>query len=298
MTGFIFLDKPGGITSFTAANKARKICGVKKAGHTGTLDPMATGILPLMLGGATRFSQYLPDHDKRYTAKILLGVQTDTLDITGNVISNCEVNIAPEQFVNAANKFVGVIEQYPPMFSAVSKNGVRLYKLARQGIEIEREAREVTIHSIDVLDKQPEKNEYVIDVACSAGTYIRSLAADIGSLLGCGAVLSELRRTQANGIGIDKAVTLELLEEAAANGTINELVVSVEDMLKCYPQIVVSEKQAVRFCNGGELDINRIKNIGECGLCRIHSPDNKFLGLGNIIRDENILAVEKILIDN
>lgn len=179
MTGFIFLDKPEGITSFTAVNKTRRILGVKKAGHTGTLDPMATGVLPIMLGGATRFSQYLPVHDKSYRARILLGTITDTLDTTGEVLEKREVNVTSEELEAAVMSFVGSIKQLPPMYSAVSKDGVRLYKLARQGIEIEREARDVTIYSITIVSAL-ENNEFEIDVSCSAGTYIRSLASDIG----------------------------------------------------------------------------------------------------------------------
>ena len=176
MTGFIFLDKPKDITSFVAANKLKRILNVKKTGHTGTLDPMATGVLPVMLGGATRFSQYLPTHDKAYRAKILLGTVTDTLDITGTVIKRSKVNVSAERLEEVIKHFIGEISQLPPMYSAVSKDGVRLYKLARQGIEIEREARNVIIHYIKLLDVPDANNEFEIEVSCSAGTYIRSLA--------------------------------------------------------------------------------------------------------------------------
>ena len=295
MTGFIFLDKPDGITSFTAANKVRRILGVKKAGHTGTLDPMATGVLPVMLGGATRFSQYLPVHDKAYRAKILLGTVTDTLDTTGEILETNEVNVTDEQLAEAVNCFTGEIRQLPPMYSAVSKNGVRLYKLARQGIEIERESRDVTIYKSEIVEPL-NNNEFTLDVACSAGTYIRSLADDIGRKLGCGAVISALRRTSANGIDISRTVTFAQLEKAVSEGNESELIAPCDEMLLCYPAVTVSDKQSQRFTNGGELDLDRIKQHPDSGLCRVYSPEKIFLGLGKINTDSNILEVEKILV--
>ncbi len=295
MTGFIFLDKPQDITSFTAVNKVRRLLGIKKAGHTGTLDPMATGVLPIMLGGATRFSQYLPVHDKAYRAKILLGTITDTLDTTGEILEKREVNVTDEELREAVFSFLGEISQLPPMYSAVSKDGVRLYKLARQGIEIEREARQVTIHSIEIVSGLKD-NEFVIDVSCSAGTYIRSLAADIGEKLGCGAVISDLRRTFANGIGIERTVTLEKIQAAVESGDVETIISPCDDMLSCYPEVKVSEKQAVYFSNGGALDLVRVKDKTSVGICRVYSPSGKLMGLGKIDRENGTLSVEKILV--
>ncbi|MBQ3128759.1 MAG: tRNA pseudouridine(55) synthase TruB [Clostridia bacterium] len=295
MTGFIFLDKPEGITSFTAVNKTRRILGIKKAGHTGTLDPMATGVLPIMLGGVTRFSQYLPVYDKAYRAKILLGTVTDTLDTTGEILEKREVNVTSDELCSAVMSFVGRIKQLPPMYSAVSKDGVRLYKLARQGIEIEREARDVTIHSIEIVSDL-ENNEFEIDVSCSAGTYIRSLAADIGEKLGCGATIAALRRTNANGIDISRTVTLEELEKAVAEGRAEELISPCDEMLSAYPAVTVSEKQAFYFSNGGALDLVRVRDKQTVGICRVKSPDGKLAGLGRIDREAGTLAVEKILV--
>lgn len=296
MTGFIFLDKPEGITSFVAANRIKRIIKINKTGHTGTLDPMATGVLPVMLGGATRFSQYLPTHDKAYRAKILLGTVTDTLDITGTVLQKNDVDVTRAQLENTLNRFVGEISQLPPMYSAVSKDGVRLYKLARQGIEIEREARNVVIHYIKLLDVPDSGNEFEIEVSCSAGTYIRSLAADIGSELGCGAAITALRRVEANGIAIDRTVTLETVQQFADEGRIEELITPCYEMLRCYPAVNVSEKQAVRFENGGELELKRIKGEKTDGFCRVYSPEKKFLGLGRISHADGTLYVEKKLV--
>ena len=296
MTGFIFLDKPEGLTSFFAANRVKRILKINKTGHTGTLDPMATGVLPVMLGGATRFSQYLPTHDKTYRAKILLGTVTDTLDITGTVLQKNPVNVSVDRLNGVINRFVGSISQLPPMYSAVSKDGIRLYKLARQGIEIEREARNVVIRYIKLLDVPDENNEFEIEVSCSAGTYIRSLAADIGSELGCGAVITALRRIEANGVSIDKTVTLETVQQLADEGRIDELITPCDEMLRCYTAVNVSEKQAIRFENGGELDLNRIKGEKNDGFCRVYSPAKKFLGLGKISLADGTLYVEKKLV--
>lgn len=182
------------------------------------------------------------------------------------------------------------------MYSAVSKDGVRLYKLARQGIEIEREARNVVIHYIKLLDVPDENNEFEIEVSCSAGTYIRSLAADIGSELGCGAVITALRRIEANGISIDKTVTLETVQQLADEGRVDELITPCDEMLRCYTAVNVSEKQAIRFENGGELDLNRIKGEKNDGFCRVYSPAKKFLGLGKISLADGTLYVEKKLV--
>lgn len=296
LTGFIFLDKPEGLTSFVSANRVKRILKINKTGHTGTLDPMATGVLPVMLGGATRFSQYLPTHDKAYRAKVLLGTVTDTLDITGTVLQKNPVNVSVDRLNGVINRFVGSISQLPPMYSAVSKDGVRLYKLARQGIEIEREARNVVIRYIKLLDVPDENNEFEIEVSCSAGTYIRSLAADIGSELGCGATITALRRIEANGVSIDKTVTLETVQQLADNGQINELITPCDEMLRCYTAVNVSEKQATRFENGGELDLNRIKGEKNDGFCRVYSPAKKFLGLGKISLADGTLYVEKKLV--
>lgn len=296
MVGFIFLDKPEGITSFVAANRIKRILGIGKTGHTGTLDPMATGVLPIMLGGATRFSQYLPTHDKAYRAKILLGTVTDTLDITGNVLERNPVNVSVDRLNEVINRYVGSISQLPPMYSAVSKDGVRLYKLARQGIVIEREARNVVIHYIKLLDVPDINNEFEIEVSCSAGTYIRSLASDIGSELGCGATITALRRIEANGISIDRTVTLEKVQRFADEGRIDELITPCDEMLRCYPAVSVSEKQSVRFGNGGELDLKRIKGEKTDGFCRVYSPEKKFLGLGRISLADETLYVEKKLV--
>lgn len=282
MTGIILLDKPQGFTSFDAVAKVRRICGEKKCGHSGTLDPMATGVMTILLGGATRFCELLPSHDKAYIAKLRLGTITDTLDITGKILEEREVNSSSDDFKNAAEGFKGEITQVPPMFSAVSVNGRRLYDLARQGIEVERPERQVTIHKLDILNEDEKAGEYEIYVECSSGTYIRTLIADIGEKLGCGAVLTELRRVKANGFTITETVTLEELIKAGEEGRINDLLISVENAYKSYDSLFVTEAQAKRFSNGGDLLVERLKDCKGNGLYKIYNPDKKFLGIGEI----------------
>lgn len=296
MTGFICINKPQGITSFTAANKVRRIAGVKKAGHTGTLDPMATGVLPVMLGGATKFADFIPSGGKKYIADILLGVTTDTYDITGEILSEKDAAISDEAFAQAVNSFVGEIQQVPPMYSAISQNGVRLYQLARKGIEVERETRTVTIYSAEIIEKK-EDNVYSVGFSCSAGTYIRSLAFDIGEKLGCGACLKALKRTYSNGFSIEESVTLEEAAALAENGRLDEKIISVEKVLEVYPPVTVSEAQAKRFRNGGALSLERIKNFSGNGLFRVYSPENAFLGLGKTNEETEELDIARLFIE-
>lgn len=295
MTGIICVNKEKDITSFGVVAKLRGITGEKKAGHTGTLDPMATGVLPVMFGGATRFLNFLPDSDKGYRATFKLGITTDTLDITGNVTSECEVAANAEDVKNVMCDFVGVIDQIPPMYSAKSVDGVRLYDLAREGKTIEREACKVKIKSLDLVSFDDEKHIYQIDVLCGKGTYIRSLIDDIGKKLGCGAVMTELVRTKAMGFDLADCVTLAELQERKDSGRgFGDVLIDVEEMFDCYKKVRVSPAQSTRFFNGGALDINRVqKNIKPDEICAVYSDKNEFLGLGQ--RQDEELKVLRVL---
>ena len=295
MTGVICLDKPRDMTSFMAVKRASRLLGVKKAGHTGTLDPMATGVLVIMLGHSTRFIELLPEHKKSYTARVKLGITTDTLDITGTVLSESPVNVTKEQLLSVTDNFKGEILQTPPMYSALKKDGERLYDLARKGIEIEREQRKITIEKLEIYDF--DGVEFSMDVTCSAGTYIRSLCDDIGSALQCGAVMTDLRRTSANGFSIEKSVTLEELEQLVSENKAETVITSVETALMSYPEIVVSNPQANRFHNGGALDYARLHGDYPTGIYRVYSPDRKLLGLGEIKEEKSDLTVRRVLID-
>lgn len=295
MTGWICIDKPEGLTSFTAANRVRGILGLKKTGHTGTLDPMATGVLPIALSGTTRFIELLPVHEKAYTARVRLGLTTDTLDITGQVLSTAAVNVTPSEIEAAAKSFLGETLQTPPMYSALRQNGVRLYELARRGESVERPQRKICISEISVTDIT--ETEFTLTVACSAGTYIRSLADDIGKKLGCGAVLTALRRTAANGFTLENCITLEELERLRDENRVSETVLKTDAPLTAYPVLTVTAAQGVRFSNGGSLLRARVGNP-KTGYYRVYDPTQKFLGLGEVACSEaDSLSVKRVFVD-
>ncbi|MGN0448121.1 MAG: tRNA pseudouridine(55) synthase TruB [Acutalibacteraceae bacterium] len=295
MTGFVFLNKQENMTSFFAASRMRKLFSSKKTGHTGTLDPMATGVLPVAIGGATRFIDFIPDHDKSYRARFILGKTTDTLDITGEVTGEYEVNVKRSDVENVFSRFKGEITQLPPMYSALKKDGVRLYDLARQGIEVEREERRVNIYSLELTSYEGE-NEYEIEVSCSKGTYIRSLIDDIGRALGCGGVMTSLCRTRANGIDLEDCLTLSQLNELYERGETQKALHSVDSILP-YDEIRVTDNQARRFSNGGELDTARLKGNFQKGIYKIYSRDGKFLGLGEITEQLSELKVKRVYVE-
>ena len=283
MQGLILIDKPENITSFGAVAKIKRIAYEKRVGHTGTLDPMATGVLVVMLGSATRFIDFLHTHDKAYEATVRLGVTTDTLDIEGEVLTRTETNFKTADFESAMLSFLGEIEQVPPMYSAIKKDGKKLYELAREGIEIERESRKVNIYSLELTGADESKQEFSFRVSCSAGTYVRSLSSDIGEKLGCGAVLTSLRRVEAHGVDISRCKPLEEIGEGD--------VVALDSLLE-YPSVTVTAAQAQRFSNGGALDRNRIHSPLEDGILKVYSPEGKFLGLGEADADQ--LKIKRI----
>lgn len=293
MNGFIILDKEKDLTSFKANAVVRGILGIKKTGHTGTLDPLATGVLPVAIGCSARFIELLPCHEKSYSASFRLGETTDTLDITGKTLTKCDNIPGKNEVLNAFSSFRGEIKQLPPMYSAIKKNGVRLYELARQGVEAEREERIVNIKKIEFVSF--ENGVYTINVDCSQGTYIRSLISDIGKKLGCGAVMTDLRRTFSNGFSIENAHTLDELRQAKQSGNINEFIIPTDKVLNSYDSVTVSEAQAKRFANGGELDEQRLKKPLAPALYRVYSPEHKFLGLGEKRADEPFLRIKRLL---
>lgn len=292
MQGILCLDKPQEMTSFIACACVRRALGVKKTGHAGTLDPMATGVLPILCGGATRALDWLPDHDKRYLVTVRFGAVSDTQDVWGAVEETGKPLPTKEALEQALGHFRGEILQVPPMVSAIKKDGVRLYELARKGIEIEREARPVTVHALELLSF--EGDTAVLDCACSKGTYMRVIASDLGQMLGCGALMSGLRRTLAAGFAIEDCVTLEQLRADAENGTATEHILPVDRVLDCYPSVTVTAPQANRFRNGGALSLERLHTAVE-GITRVYAPDGRFLGLGKPAGEE--LAVARLFPD-
>ncbi len=276
MQGLLLINKPEGITSFKAVAIIRRLTNTKKIGHTGTLDPLATGVLPILIGRATSLCDYLLNCDKGYIATVKAGITTDTLDITGNVQSTASPDFTTDDLQKAIKRFTGKLLQYPPVFSAIKKDGVPLYKLARKGQEVEVQPREITIHSIKLLEFNPNEHTFKIDVICSKGTYIRSLCRDIGQYLGCGAVMTELIRTKTGAFTLEQCVDLDKLTEE----NISDFLISEELAVEHLPCIYVSEKQAIRFSNGGKLGFERLKGeIKDGEFYRIKHNDD-FIGIG------------------
>lgn len=251
MDGIIIIDKEPGFTSHDVVAKLRGICGQKKIGHTGTLDPAATGVLPVCLGSGTRLCDMLTDTDKEYVAELLLGVETDTQDTTGRVLATREVNVSREELRAAVFSFAGDYGQVPPMYSALKVNRKKLYELAREGKEVERKARQVKIHEIEILDCNLPVVK--LRVACSKGTYIRTLCADIGARLGCGGTMQSLRRTAAGRFRLEDAVTLERVQEKKDQGRLKELILSVDLVFENCPSLHVRGEGINRLNNGNSI---------------------------------------------
>lgn len=303
MDGVIVVNKPQDFTSFDVVAIMRRLCGQRKIGHTGTLDPMATGVLPLLLGNATKAQDILPDSDKEYIAEFKLGIRTDTLDIWGDIKQTCKFGFWTDSFKKLLPKYTGQISQMPPMYSAVKKNGVRLYDLARQGIEIEREPRAVSISSLELLDYDEIQGTGKLKIACSKGTYIRTLIDDIGNDLGCGAVMTSLVRTRACGFSLDDAISLDDIKVLSDEGKQAEKTVkllrSSESLFCEYRQIKVSEKQTVRFSNGNPLDIDKTSirnNAVDNELLRVCDRSGRFLGLGQADRQSGVIKIFKLFL--
>ncbi|HEX9194834.1 MAG TPA: tRNA pseudouridine(55) synthase TruB [Azonexus sp.] len=270
--GVLLLDKPLGLTSNDALQKARRLYSAAKGGHTGTLDPLATGLLPLCFGEATKFSADLLDADKTYEAILKLGVTTDSGDAEGEIIATAAVDVEKNDIFSVLPQFTGDIRQIPPMYSALKREGRPLYELARQGIEVERAPRAVTIHAIDCLDFAGDT--VTLRVACSKGTYIRVLAADIGQALGCGAHLVALRRIAVGALDLNGAVTLaelEALDEAGRAGRLQP----VDALLRSLPIMAVEGESAERFRHGNPVDLQP----GLAGKIRVYAG-GRLIGVG------------------
>ncbi|MBR0027484.1 MAG: tRNA pseudouridine(55) synthase TruB [Clostridia bacterium] len=286
MNGIIIVDKPQGKTSHDIVYAIRRLTGIKKVGHTGTLDPMATGVLPICIGSATKVADMLTLSDKAYTAEFVLGKTTDTLDAEGEILTETEVNVTGDEICAAIMSFVGEIEQIPPMYSAIKQNGKKLYELARQGIEVERKPRKVTINSIDILEINGKT--VTIDVSCSKGTYIRTLCADIGEKLGVGAYMTKLRRTKTGIFDISESHTLEELGTLKKEtGTLKQVLITVDKLFYEYPEIILNEKQKKSVTNGVRMTYKGRENQ----VYRVYDENKNFLCISKII--DGKLTLEK-----
>lgn len=250
MNGIIVVNKPLGKTSHDIVYFMRRLTGIKKIGHTGTLDPMASGVLPICIGSATKAADMLTLSDKRYTAELALGMTTDTQDAEGEVLTECAVNLTADEITDAIKSFEGDIEQVPPMYSAIKKDGKKLYELARKGIEVERKKRAVTIHEINIINIDLENYIVKIDVLCSKGTYIRTLCEDIGVKLGVGAYMNTLVRTKTGRFTIEESHTLDQLAKMKEKGTLSDAITQVDALFEEYPKIALNEKQTRSITNG------------------------------------------------
>jgi len=283
VNGLLLLDKPRGLTSNAALQKVRWLLNAEKAGHTGSLDPLATGVLPLCFGEATKFSQYLLDADKAYETVMQLGVTTTTADAEGEVLERRPVTVGREALEALLPRFRGEIQQVPPMYSALKKDGQPLYKLARAGEVVERAARSVTIARLELLDWN--ETRVTLAVACSKGTYIRTLVEDLGALLGCGAHVAELRRVQAGPFGIARAVSLETLEKAHAEGgneALDAFLLPVDSGLEHWPLLRLSEHSAYYWLHGQPV---RAPDAPGFGMVRVQDHQARFIGIGEISED-------------
>lgn len=273
----LLLDKPLGMTSNAALQKARWLFNAEKAGHTGTLDPLATGLLPLCFGEATKFAGELLDADKTYLATVKLGIVTDTADAEGTVLATQPVMVTEAELQAVLPRFTGAIVQIPPMHSALKRDGVPLYELARQGIEVERTPRTVTIRSLELRAWRGDSFDLQVD--CSKGTYVRTLAADIGSVLGCGAHLSALRRTRVGAMEVAQAVTLELLD-ALSPGERDRLLLTPDALLADLPAVTLNEQEAARMLHGQPVRWEGTPSH----RCRLFGPQG-FIGVGEFTAD-------------
>lgn len=285
INGIINIYKEKGFTSHDVVAKLRGITRQKKIGHTGTLDPDATGVLPVCLGNATKLCDLLTDKDKEYETVLLLGKVTDTQDITGEVLQESEVQVTEEQVREVVNSLVGAIEQIPPMYSALKVNGKKLYELAREGKVIERKPRPITIHSITILDIKltDDCHEIRMRVECSKGTYIRTLCHDIGEALGTGGCMKSLVRTKVSKFLLADAITLEEAQKLQQEDRLVDHVIPVEDMFPQYPKVYVNEVGNRFLANGNPLKLEHIKNkedakssLGEHKEVKIYNIDEQF----------------------
>ena len=274
--GVLVLDKPQDWTSHDVVAKVRRLLHERRVGHGGTLDPMATGVLPVFVGRATRAVEFAMEGEKEYLAGLRLGVVTDTQDITGTILSECTVQEMHRDLLQVLDRFQGEILQVPPMYSAIKVKGQKLYELARKGVEVERQPRPVTIHSLELVEMESQR-DFVLRVRCSKGTYVRTLCHDIGQALGCGGTMYALRRTRAGGFGEGEAVTLEALAQAVEAGEGERLLLPVDSCFAQLPALTVDGRARDRIRNGASFSWDAAP-----GQWRVYGPDGEFLMVGEL----------------
>ena len=279
--GILLLNKEPGFTSHDAVAKLRGILRFRRIGHAGTLDPMAQGLLVMLLGKATRASEYASGAEKEYIADFILGVETDTQDTTGNVLAEAPVDVTETQLRQALSSFEGGYDQVPPMYSAIQKDGVRLYDLARKGKEVERESRFISLPLLELLSFEAPRGK--LRVRCSKGTYIRTLCHDLGQRLGCGGAMSALTRVQAGDFSLENALTLGEVEQLTKEGALQQHILPVDRLFASLPAVTLTEEGAKRARNGAHAAQKHLLT-GEIppvdSLCRVYTPEGEFLMTG------------------
>lgn len=285
MNGILNIYKESGMTSFAVVSRVRKFCGEKRVGHAGTLDPMATGVLPVLVGKAAVMQEKLSDHDKRYVAGVRLGISTDTGDVTGNVLTQSNVCVTTESFCQVLCSFTGKVMQVPPMYSAIQIDGQRLYDLARKGIEVERQAREIEIYENSLVERVND-TDFLIDVSCSKGTYIRTLCEDIGKALGVPATMYSLERVQCGDFSKQNSINigeLEALYQSGRQDDIEKMLLPVEALFSHLPRVRLPEFYTKLCLSGCEIYLKKLKLSedafeGTDGECRVYTFDGRFIG--------------------
>ncbi len=294
MNGIICLDKPQGFTSFDAVAKLRGILQTRRLGHGGTLDPMATGVLPIFVGNATKACDIMPDNTKSYRAGFRLGQVSDTQDVTGTILAEYQKEVPQEDILAVIPEFTGKIMQLPPMYSAVQVNGKRLYDLARQGIEVERTPREIEVFSIDLADYDESAREGVLEISCGKGTYIRTIINDIGERLGCGGIMTSLVRTSSGGFTLADCHTFEELQQARDEDRLEELILPIDRVFKSLPKLRLGEAQTRMYKNGVKLDLSKLRDLKSTDdLYTVYGSGGAFIGTAFADRESGELRIGK-----
>jgi len=284
VSGLLLLDKPKGLTSNQALQDVKYLLNAKKAGHTGSLDPLATGLLPLCFGEATKLSSYLLDSNKTYLATFQLGQTTNTYDAEGEVVLSRAVNVSRQQLLDVMKNFIGVIDQIPPMYSALKKDGKALYELAREGVEVEREARRMRLYQFELIEFKNDKVDVLIE--CSSGFYVRSLAYDLGEALGCGAHVCALRRTKVGDLSLDNALTIDELREMPEPQTRQNRLNRADQILNHLVALELNKFQAERLFQGQSIQKS---GLPANGLVRLYlDSTDQFLGIGLIVQGHSV----------
>ncbi|MBQ9898583.1 MAG: tRNA pseudouridine(55) synthase TruB [Ruminococcus sp.] len=296
MNGILCVNKPQGFTSFDVIAKLRGIMRIRRLGHGGTLDPMATGVLPVFVGASTKACDIMPDSTKSYTAGFVFGLTSDTQDVTGTVLTRSDIPVERAQIEAMLPALTGKIMQLPPMYSAVQVNGKRLYDLARQGIEVEREPREVEITQLSLGDYDPAQRTGTLSISCSKGTYIRTIISDIGEKLGCGGIMTSLVRTSSSGFMLDDCYTLDQIQQAADSGELEAMIKPTDRVFSAYPELRLGEAQTRMYRSGVKLDLARVRGVrSDSDIYRVYADNGDFIGLARADRDEGVLRVRKNL---